>query len=187
MVNTINDSVFEETESSFTNNDSFIKQDSRIQRKTMCPPESYNYIKTELDDDNSEVIEILEANINEIKNLLNIFLDSIFSTIYNLPLHIRLFLKLIEKRINEKFTIAKEDLHLIFSNFIFLKWIIPKFSMPVFTSLGFDTEFKNSQMKNLMLLGGILHKIVKLSFYDNSASDFIPFNDFIEENKYKKY
>jgi len=152
-------------------------------RGSLRPNESFNHLKTEYNDKNLEVIEILEKNLKEIKSLLNIFLDSIFSTIYYIPLHVRLFLKILEKRISEKFPFSREEMNPIFSNFLFLKWIIPKFSRPNFTSLGFNTDFIGNQTKNLMLLGGILHKVVKCSLYDNSASELLCFNDFILENR----
>ena len=153
-------------------------------RGSLRPNDSFNYLKTEYNDKNLEVIEILEKNINELTGLLNIFLDSIFSTIYNIPLHLRLVMKILEIRISEKFNVSKEEMNPIFSNFLFLKWIIPKFSRPGFTSLGFNIDFISNQTKNLLLLGGILHKVVKSSLYDNSASEFLCFNEFIEENRF---
>ena len=177
----INDSICEDSMIATNINDSF---SSNLARKSLMPPESINYLKTEYNDKNLEIIDILEKNVNEIKKLLHIFLDSIFSTIYNIPLNIRLFFKLIEKHVVRKFQdVGSDEIQVIFSNFLFLKWIIPKFTRPVFTHIGFDCEFLNNHTKNLMLLGGILHKIVKLSIYDSSASEFLCFNDFIEENK----
>lgn len=164
-------------------NDSYINS----QRKSMMTPEirdSYNLIGTENSEQDLEVGDILEQNIKDIKNLLNIFLDSIFSTIYNVPLNIRLFLKLLEQRLAEYVTITREEIHLFLSNFLFLKWIIPKFSHPLFTGLGFDSVLIEKQTKNLLLLSGILHRIVKGSLYDTSSPDFICFNDFIEENRF---
>jgi len=179
----LNDSTI--LEESLTPNDSFLHiSPSPLQRKTLMPTiESFSYLKTEFQDKNIEVIDILDKNIKEIKTFLHIFLDSIFSTIYNIPLIIRLFLKLLEKRLLEKFQISEEEIYCVFSNFLFFKWIIPRFSKPKFNSLCFDGEFVNQQTKNMMLLAGILHKIVKMNTYENSASEFLCFNEFIEENK----
>lgn len=176
----LNDSIIEEGGS----NDTTTLTTTPNARRTLRPTESFRYLKTERNDRVLEVSDVLEQNIAEIKDLLNIFLDSIFSTIYNLPLHVRLFLKLLESRIAEQFESAREDLQLIFSNFLFLKWIIPKFSRPVFTGIGFDEGFLEKQQKNLMLLGGILHKVVRSSLYDQETSEFVCFNAFIEENKF---
>lgn len=143
----------------------------------------YPTILTENSEQNLEVGDILEENIKIIKNLLNIFLDSIISTIYNIPLHIRLFLKLLESRVSECTNASNEEINSILSNFLFLKWIIPKFSNPIFTGIGFDSDFLEKHAKNLFLLSSILHKVVKSTIYDISSPDFMCFNDFIEENK----
>ena len=179
----MNDSTI--LEESLTPNDSFLHISStprhQQQRKTLLPTlESFSYLKTEFNDKNLEVIDILDKNIKEIHTFLHIFLDSIFSTIYNIPLIIRIFLKLLEKRLLEKFQVSQEELYGVFSNFLFFKWIIPRFSRPGFSSLCFDVEL---QTKNMILLAGILHKIVKMNAYENTASEFLCFNEFIEENK----
>jgi len=123
--------------------------------------------------------QILERNIESVKNNTNLLLESILSKLDTCPNEIRSICKFLYEEVEKKFEKSGNQ---ALAGFIFLRFICPAIISPINSNIIEGTEISTDAQRHLILIAKIIQNIANNVVFGQKESYMMPFNNFVEIN-----